>query len=886
MRLRLQLQKTKIGRVLSVIGLTALLVSCGVSTKRDVSLQGAKELFKKRLMTNQSSDEEKQSQQDTALRVQAENMKNRRRLLQVRIPEGFDSAGIGPLDVLSASGMSNVTSQQNYVRSKQALEVKQRALKINQDGLAKSDRDFAKVSALAEQEYLFDIEKILLGEISRLETDIKAAQQSLVIGSKSQALTDASILFGRNRLAAQDELVDLQKSFFFVGGDVVTGVSLGRMNGLDGTVKSRQLSANFNGLTLPAALQSLSKSIGLSVYLSPDLRQSSDKVFLNVVRSDVLDIIDILIDTYDIALAYDRDMGIARFYTQAEFNKRLKSAIAFASAHNEQALVYQNIQSLKKQRQQIFELYSRYFNKPGEAARLTSIEAQLILDEALTIEVPQVLVQLKELAIRRQKDVTIAQVQADNQRQLLLDEIFTLNQEIELLEIVVGNAEAGFEASRQMASAMPDTAPAAAPAAATHKSKNATNIMQPSVTGRRLIELERQRVSVIRDPSLATNQPIYTESFTIFYQNSEDIKSALNTYFDQIYPADRPIPEASGGGLEARNLGRTPAIQPENAANDGENAAQIGNAGPRAPDISLTPVADNRLRDQDFQPPKIESNKTSIILTGLKTDIDLAHQLIDDLDIPAKQVLVEVFMVNVTRNWQRKLEVQIDSVLGAIKAEGRAVEFISNVAQQSLNNRISIMPDEGGSVNALIDFMEVNNIGRTISSPTILAKDRVAANINRTVTRFREVRNQVPTGTLNADGIPVTSTEVTYEPVEASLNLSVTPTINVLNDHVTLEINFEDSSFIGEDANSPQLSNNITTTLNAAPGDVIVLAGLYKESNKRNRETLPGLSGVPFLGPLLGGSVDDQLQSDELVIFLAPTVITPQTGIVPANAVR
>ena len=114
-----------------------MLVYCGVSTKRDVSLQGAKELFKKRLMTNQSSDEEKQSQQDTALRVQAENMKNRRRLLQVRIPEGFDSAGIGPLDVLSASGMSNVTSQQNYVRSKQALEVKQLALKINQEGLAK-----------------------------------------------------------------------------------------------------------------------------------------------------------------------------------------------------------------------------------------------------------------------------------------------------------------------------------------------------------------------------------------------------------------------------------------------------------------------------------------------------------------------------------------------------------------------------------------------------------------------------------------------------------------------------------------------------------------------------------------------------------------------------
>ena len=75
-------------------------------------------------------------------------------------------------------------------------------------------------------------------------------------------------------------------------------------------------------------------------------------------------------------------------------------------------------------------------------------------------------------------------------------------------------------------------------------------------------------------------------------------------------------------------------------------------------------------------------------------------------------------------------------------------------------------------MEALIDFMEVNDIGRTISSPTILAKDQVAANINRTVTRFREITTQVPTGTLNADGVPVTSAETTFEPVEATLTLA------------------------------------------------------------------------------------------------------------------
>ena len=114
----------------------------------------------------------------------------------------------------------------------------------------------------------------------------------------------------------------------------------------------------------------------------------------------------------------------------------------------------------------------------------------------------------------------------------------------------------------------------------------------------------------------------------------------------------------------------------------------------------------------------------------------------------------------------------------------------------------------------------------------------------------------------------------------------MTPTIYKLNDHVELDIAFTDENFLGDSVTSPKLANSITTTLNAAPGDIIVLAGLYKETNKKDRTSLPGLSSVPVLGTLLGGTADDQLLSDEMVIFLAPTVITPRTGLAPANAVQ
>ncbi len=852
---------SQISQTVLIIGLASALVSCEVVSNRDISMSGARELFKKRLMANQMSEEEKKHQQEIAMEAQAQNMRNRRRTLQIRVPANFEFAGLNSFNSVAPHGMGNFSVQQTYLQAAQALKIKQRALHLNQTELDVSDNDHMKIVALDEQEYLFEIEKILLDEILRLESEIKTAEQSVAIGTANKASVEAAILFGRNKMAARDEMVDLQNSFFFVGNDIVTGVSLGRMNGLDGQISSREMSVNFNGLALPAAIQSLAQSINLSIFLSPDLRRAKEKVYLKVARNDVLDIIDVLIDAHNIALAYDRDMGIARFYTREEFQLRVEQAATFAASHNSQASVYQNIQSLEHQRQELYDLYRRYFNNPGEKARMKTIRAHLIMDEALSIEVPKVLVQLKQLAISRQKMLNNAKAHETQKRQLLLDEIFTLKHEIEFLKISADNAKANLEKNK--AGVFDNDTPSGRYSGA------------GSMSSQQMLQKERSRVSIVRDSSLATTEPIYTESLTVFYQESSYIKEALGTYFNQIYPQTR-TPQSPA---------ETPATSSE-PEQETAKARQTAQANPARAQTSAQIGGNARSLDNRFRPPKIDSNKTSIIITGMKTDIDLAHQLINDLDIPAKQVLVEVFMVNVARNWQRKLEIQIASVLDAIKPEGRALEFISNVAHEAQNNRISIMPDRSGSIETLIDFIEVNNIGRTISSPTILAKDKIAATINRTVTRFREVTTQVPTGTLNADGIPVTSTQTTFEPIEATLTLGVTPTINVLNDHVELQINFEDSSFIDDDANSPQLSNNISTTLNAAPGDVIVLAGLYKESNKRDRETLPGLSGIPLLGVLLGGSIDDQLQSDELVIFLAPTVITPQTGIVPANAVR
>ena len=79
--------------------------------------------------------------------------------------------------------------------------------------------------------------------------------------------------------------------------------------------------------------------------------------------------------------------------------------------------------------------------------------------------------------------------------------------------------------------------------------------------------------------------------------------------------------------------------------------------------------------------------------------------------------------------------------------------------------------------------------------------------------------------------------------------------------------------------------DTIETNFTAAPGDVIVLAGLAANSDAATTRGLPGTTGaLAPVSPLLGGS--DQVTSavSEMIIFMAPTVIDPSSDFQPHSA--
>lgn len=286
--------------------------------------------------------------------------------------------------------------------------------------------------------------------------------------------------------------------------------------------------------------------------------------------------------------------------------------------------------------------------------------------------------------------------------------------------------------------------------------------------------------------------------------------------------------------------------------------------------------------------PIILPDDTGITVIGTREDNDLVVRLVEQYDVPELQVLIEIFIITVSRDFSR----QIDSILSASPSAGgnnnQEVQ-LTQVARAAAD----AIATTGGSfaldldspndeLGLLLNFLEKNALGRVISSPTIL----VAAGQDATIKRDQIARVPGPT-VLDADNRSVAGQPVEYN---APFELKIKEVdINRLNNTVKLDVELTDTRFNVTLANVDELSDRtsdvIDTTFWAAPGDVVVLAGLTRNEEATSTAGAPGTTGdLAALSPLLGGSDSFSTNLSETLIFMAPTVIDPSSENQPHSA--
>jgi general secretion pathway protein D len=254
----------------------------------------------------------------------------------------------------------------------------------------------------------------------------------------------------------------------------------------------------------------------------------------------------------------------------------------------------------------------------------------------------------------------------------------------------------------------------------------------------------------------------------------------------------------------------------------------------------------------------VDSRSNNLIINASGKDYRGLLPLIERMDVPPKQVMLEVMIVEVTLTDRFK----------------RGVEFFLEENNFTLGNQGAFgLSDIGGlsyfltgsnkwSLDASLS--QGNDLINIISRPSLVVRDGVTATL--------DVGTEIPIASTTSEQ-GVVNTSVQYR--KTGLSLSVTPTVNSRG-VVIMEIDQQITNTLDGGVtvgDTPSISTrNLTTEVVANSGQTVILGGIISENKTNSDANVPGLSSIPLLGNLFSVKSDEKIKT-ELVIMVTPRII-------------
>jgi general secretion pathway protein D len=262
-----------------------------------------------------------------------------------------------------------------------------------------------------------------------------------------------------------------------------------------------------------------------------------------------------------------------------------------------------------------------------------------------------------------------------------------------------------------------------------------------------------------------------------------------------------------------------------------------------------------------------ESQSNTLLLSANPRYFEQIKALIEELDKPQQQVLIQVLLAEVTLDQGRDLGLEW-TYNGTPYSAGIEVSEAKWIAS-GFSSAVT-----GGDYHFLLQALETSGRLEVLSRPQIVTADNRPATIN--------IGQRVPLITdsrVTERGDTVNSFR--YEDI--GVNLSVTPKISP-DGFVTMEIGTTNSALssssvqINEFATVPIINQRrANTTVSVQSGQTIIIGGLIGTTDDKRVKKVPVLGDIPVIGFLFSKS---QMTRDrkELLILLTPQVLATALG--------
>jgi len=255
-----------------------------------------------------------------------------------------------------------------------------------------------------------------------------------------------------------------------------------------------------------------------------------------------------------------------------------------------------------------------------------------------------------------------------------------------------------------------------------------------------------------------------------------------------------------------------------------------------------------------------------VVFSGAPSFVARALSLARKFDQPRKQVRVNVRIVEITSEFERKIGVNWQSALGFQAVEQPSDD--SSSSNPSVNGiKLGRFNHSPLTLTATLNALETQGDAKTLSNPTLLVLDGEKSFIlSGTKYVYPQIKER------DNSGSPVYSIETEKVGVYLQVGVQVG-----LDDDMVLSIYPQVTAVQTfqpiNGGNYPIITTHEEqATVRAIRGDVIVLGGLKIDRSTFNNPSVPYLSKIPILGRLFSAP-DKVHDTDELMIFLTPDIV-------------
>lgn len=282
----------------------------------------------------------------------------------------------------------------------------------------------------------------------------------------------------------------------------------------------------------------------------------------------------------------------------------------------------------------------------------------------------------------------------------------------------------------------------------------------------------------------------------------------------------------------------------------------------------------------------IEDFRTnSLIVTDTPNRMNVIAQVIASLDVRVPQVMLEVEMLDVSKNAVDKIGFKFGqtpfkvAITGATASNALGFPFQSWSKTFFTDSNRGTLAINSDSYSAQLDFLRTLTDTKYLARPRLLTLNNETAEI-RIATKEAIGVTQSQSGAGGSTGVTVAISER----AETGVILRITPQINVETGEVTMFIYPKVSEATASTLTSALGSfrdpeeRSTKTLVRVRDGETVALGGLIRTEYTNIITKLPILGDIPIIGALFrhrGGGTTDSPKDKvrELLVFITPHIV-------------